>query len=448
MWPVAAGVAVGVGVVLLGIPFWASGLCFALCAFVTTTIVQEFVRGAAVRQRATGTDLFTALVGLFARSRRRYGGYIVHLGIVLMFLGFAGKRLRARRDRSLLKPGQQVERRRPTPCTYQRADGHRGRPEADGHGRPRASRGTASRSAACIRRAGSSADARTSRRPKSRCGAAFADDLYLVLAGYDVEPPDSDASGAQSIRSSTGSGSASASWSSARSSRSCRSARSRLRRAACPKARRRRRCVAAAVVRRRRGVCSAQHVEIAADGRRSCRRRRSRRELQSDIICMCGTAAGKARRVHLPAMPPRCARRLRGLVARARPRRDHPVLRRRSTAARKCWPRRSTRASIAWPGCCRTPSGVIGHRRGRRRGAALVAARTSGATARRRARRVTAPTSRSDSTMSSASSTDRRAPSRDAGFQPWHFYLLLSMAGATCGCRRVARTHIRPPCSC
>ena len=75
----------------LGIRVWASGICFALCAFVAVTIAQEFIRGAQVRKGATGTDIFTALIGLVARSRRRYGGYIVHLGIVLMFLGFAGQ---------------------------------------------------------------------------------------------------------------------------------------------------------------------------------------------------------------------------------------------------------------------------------------------------------------------------------------------------------------------
>ena len=58
---------------------------------VLTTIAQEFVRGAQVRRDATGTDIFTALIGLVGRSKRRYGGYIVHVGIVLMFLGFAGE---------------------------------------------------------------------------------------------------------------------------------------------------------------------------------------------------------------------------------------------------------------------------------------------------------------------------------------------------------------------
>ena len=57
----------------------------------SSTIAQEFIRGAGVRKQSTGTDLFTALVGLFGRSRRRYAGYIVHLGIVVMFFGFAGE---------------------------------------------------------------------------------------------------------------------------------------------------------------------------------------------------------------------------------------------------------------------------------------------------------------------------------------------------------------------
>ena len=69
--------------VALGVRVWSSGICFALCVFVTASIVQEFWRGARVRREGTGTDFFTALVGLVGRNKRRYGGYIVHLGIVL-----------------------------------------------------------------------------------------------------------------------------------------------------------------------------------------------------------------------------------------------------------------------------------------------------------------------------------------------------------------------------
>jgi cytochrome c-type biogenesis protein CcmF len=90
-----------------GIPFWPAGLSFALCAFVGVTIIQEFVRGAAVRKQVTGTDYLTAMVGLVARSKRRYGGYTVHLGIVLMFLGFTGEAFKVD-EQMLLQPGQQA----------------------------------------------------------------------------------------------------------------------------------------------------------------------------------------------------------------------------------------------------------------------------------------------------------------------------------------------------
>jgi cytochrome c-type biogenesis protein CcmF len=90
LWPSVAAVAAAALAAALGVRLWSSGLCFALCAMVTGTIVQEFWRGGNVRRRNTGTDMFTAIVGLVGRNKRRYGGYIVHLGIVLIFLGFAG----------------------------------------------------------------------------------------------------------------------------------------------------------------------------------------------------------------------------------------------------------------------------------------------------------------------------------------------------------------------
>ncbi|HEX6211692.1 MAG TPA: cytochrome c-type biogenesis CcmF C-terminal domain-containing protein, partial [Methylomirabilota bacterium] len=107
VWPVAMAAVTGVALVALGVRVWSSGICFALCAFVTATIVQEFWRGARVRQEGTGTDLLTAMIGLVGRNKRRYGGYIVHLGIVLIFLGFAGDGFK-QEEQLLLKPGQQA----------------------------------------------------------------------------------------------------------------------------------------------------------------------------------------------------------------------------------------------------------------------------------------------------------------------------------------------------
>ncbi len=107
-WPVGLAVATAAGLYLIGFRVWVSGLCFALCAFVLGTLGQEFVRGGLVRREATGTDLLTAMVGLVMRSRRRYGGYIVHAGIVLMFLGFAGSGYK-QEQQVLLSPGESME---------------------------------------------------------------------------------------------------------------------------------------------------------------------------------------------------------------------------------------------------------------------------------------------------------------------------------------------------
>jgi len=107
LWPVVFALVVSGTLVALGVRVWSSGICFGLCAFVTATIIQEFVRGAKVRREATGMDLLTSTIGLVMRERRRYGGYIVHLGIVLMFLGFAGEGFKLDRQ-VLLKQGEEA----------------------------------------------------------------------------------------------------------------------------------------------------------------------------------------------------------------------------------------------------------------------------------------------------------------------------------------------------
>jgi len=107
MWPAIAFVGTAAALAGLGIRVWASGICFSLCALVTATIAQEFFRGANIRRRNTGTDIFTALVGLVGRNKRRYGGYIAHLGFVLILLGFGGMGFN-RETQVPLKAGEDV----------------------------------------------------------------------------------------------------------------------------------------------------------------------------------------------------------------------------------------------------------------------------------------------------------------------------------------------------
>jgi len=74
-----------------GVALWSSGLCFALCAFVTgTSLAGVHPRRKRAAQEHRYGSLPRRVVGLVGRNKRRYGGYIVHIGIVLICLGFAG----------------------------------------------------------------------------------------------------------------------------------------------------------------------------------------------------------------------------------------------------------------------------------------------------------------------------------------------------------------------
>ncbi len=65
-------------------------IAFTLAAGVITAIVEEFTRGASVVRTQTGKNLLSSMLLLTHRNTRRYGGYIIHFGIVVMFIGIAG----------------------------------------------------------------------------------------------------------------------------------------------------------------------------------------------------------------------------------------------------------------------------------------------------------------------------------------------------------------------
>jgi len=77
---------------------------FGIAGFVLAAISQEFFRGMMVRRRQTGSDPLTSLIGLVLVKRRKYGGYIIHLGVAMMFCGFAGKAYERMIDRTIDVP--------------------------------------------------------------------------------------------------------------------------------------------------------------------------------------------------------------------------------------------------------------------------------------------------------------------------------------------------------
>ena len=89
-WPLIVGILAGIAFYAMGYRHVYSDLSFILCAFVFWTIAQEFYRGAKVISARTGMGLVMSGHELAMRNTRRYGGYVVHFGMVLIFIGLAG----------------------------------------------------------------------------------------------------------------------------------------------------------------------------------------------------------------------------------------------------------------------------------------------------------------------------------------------------------------------
>ncbi|HKW96185.1 MAG TPA: heme lyase CcmF/NrfE family subunit [Bryobacteraceae bacterium] len=90
MWPGIASLVLVVALIGMGMRnFWAL-ISFGFCLFVAITIAVEFYKGARAIAAKNQMNFALAVVELTHRNTRRYGGYLVHMGIVLMFIGFTG----------------------------------------------------------------------------------------------------------------------------------------------------------------------------------------------------------------------------------------------------------------------------------------------------------------------------------------------------------------------
>ena len=88
-FPILTGLSSAIVLLIIGYRDYVV-ISFSLGAFVTATITTEFVRGIRARNKKFKEALFTALKMMVSKNRSRYGGYVVHLGIVFMFIGFTG----------------------------------------------------------------------------------------------------------------------------------------------------------------------------------------------------------------------------------------------------------------------------------------------------------------------------------------------------------------------
>ncbi len=115
--PTAAGVIVLATLLAAGMRDLYAVMALSLAGFVAGTVTQEFYRGVRARRRMHGESVPVAFFRLVGRNRRRYGGYIVHVGILIYFVAFAGMAFKVERE-ATLKPGESVELRSPFGHTY------------------------------------------------------------------------------------------------------------------------------------------------------------------------------------------------------------------------------------------------------------------------------------------------------------------------------------------
>jgi len=108
LYPLSLSFVSTAGLYTLGIRHVVALISLAICLFVCGTIVLEFYRGTRARRAASGGSVGQALVALVRRNRRRYGGYIVHFGMVLIFIGITGSSAYQLEQDVLLHPGERA----------------------------------------------------------------------------------------------------------------------------------------------------------------------------------------------------------------------------------------------------------------------------------------------------------------------------------------------------
>jgi len=107
--PCAASLLVGIGLLLSGVrTFWPL-LGFTLCAFVVFTMLFDTALAMRARYRIAGEGPLRAIRTLLRRNQRRYGGFVVHLGVVLITLGIAGSMSYSVEREATLRVGESLE---------------------------------------------------------------------------------------------------------------------------------------------------------------------------------------------------------------------------------------------------------------------------------------------------------------------------------------------------
>ncbi|GAB4436140.1 MAG: heme lyase CcmF/NrfE family subunit [Anaerolineae bacterium] len=120
LWPSVFGLAVvALLYFVVGISIWGALLGFWICAFSLASTLLEYWRGARARHRSRGESYPVALWRLVGRNHRRYGGYLIHIGVVLVAIGVVGSRFYQVETQQNLAIGESMTISSPVIGTYE-----------------------------------------------------------------------------------------------------------------------------------------------------------------------------------------------------------------------------------------------------------------------------------------------------------------------------------------
>ena len=106
LWPLVTALVLGIILFILGIRQWFALIAFFLCGFVLFTILYDWFRGTRARHRMRKENYLKATFGLIWANKPRYGGYIVHIAIILIAIGIIGSSSYDAEKEAVLKPGE------------------------------------------------------------------------------------------------------------------------------------------------------------------------------------------------------------------------------------------------------------------------------------------------------------------------------------------------------
>jgi cytochrome c-type biogenesis protein CcmF len=106
--PLVAALVLGIVLFIVGVRQWYALIAFSICSFVLYTIFYEWFRGTRARHRMKAENYLKAFGGLIWANRPRYGGYIVHIAIILIAIGVVGSSFYDKEKEATLTPGESM----------------------------------------------------------------------------------------------------------------------------------------------------------------------------------------------------------------------------------------------------------------------------------------------------------------------------------------------------